>query len=150
GISIMWSFYPAALICRPCRSIATLIFLQDMLRPSALQVFALIAISSFPCFGQAGKSELFGTVQDPSSLAVKGAKVSADELATGAKFQTTSDERGEYHLLGLPAGQYSLSVEQPGFRTYQRTPVALRLADQILMNVQLEIGQPTQTVDVHD
>jgi hypothetical protein len=116
----------------------------------APQVLAMLAVSSLACFGQAGKSELFGTVQDPSSLTVKGAKVSADELATGAKFQTTSGERGEYHLLGLPAGQYSVSVEQPGFRTYNRTGVALRLADQIQLNLQLQIGQPTQTVDVHE
>ena len=106
--------------------------------------------SSLACFGQAGKSELFGTVQDPSALNVKGAKVSADELATGAKFQTTSDEHGEYHLLGLPAGQYSLSIEQPGFRTYRQTGIVLRLADQVQLNVQLQIGLPTQTVDVHE
>jgi hypothetical protein len=121
-----------------------------MCRAQALQVFTILVAASSACLGQAGKSELFGTVQDPASLTVKGAKVSADELATGAKFQTTSDEHGEYHLLGLPAGQYSLSVEQPGFRTYKQTGVVLRLADQIQLNVQLQIGQPAQTVDVHE
>ena len=45
----------------------------------------MLTASSPACFGQAGKAELFGTVQDPSSLTVKGAKVSADELATGGK-----------------------------------------------------------------
>jgi len=34
-----------------------------------------------------------------------------------ARYAATTDGRGEYHLLGLPTGQYVLTVEQPGFRT---------------------------------
>ena len=109
---------------------------------------ALIATAA-TCFGQAGRSELFGTVQDPSSLPVTGAKVSAGELATGARFKAATGERGEYHLLGLPAGQYSLTIEQPGFRTYKQTGITLRLADQTQLNVQLEVGQPSQSVEVN-
>ncbi len=115
----------------------------------ACRIFAALFVPCLACFGQAGRSELFGKVQDPSALAVTGAKVSADELATGAKFEALSDNRGDYHLLGLPPGQYSLSVEQPGFRTYIQTGVVLRLADQIQLNVSLQLGQPAQTVDVH-
>ncbi|HEX4274673.1 MAG TPA: TonB-dependent receptor [Bryobacteraceae bacterium] len=108
----------------------------------------VLLILSAPCFGQAGKSELFGTVQDPSGLAIAHAKVEAGELATGVAFRGTTDERGEYHLLGLPAGQYSLTVEQPGFRTYKQTGITLRLADMTELNVKLEVGQPAQSVDV--
>src|ERR1017187_1403973 len=114
----------------------------------AFWILATLLVSFPPCFGQAGKSELFGTVQDPSGLPIMGAKVSADELATGAQFRAATSERGEYHLLGLPVGQYSLTVEQPGFRTYKQTGITLRLADQTQLNVQLEIGQPAQSVDV--
>ena len=116
-----------------------------------LQIFCAVAIFlavTHACFGQAGKSELFGAVQDPEGLPVVGAKVAADELATGVEFRATSGERGEYHLLGLPAGQYSLSVEQPGFKTYKQTGITLRLADMTRMNIQLEVGQPAQSVDV--
>ncbi len=120
-----------------------------MSRIQVLLIFFVILMSAPACFGQAGKSELFGTVQDPSALAVKDANISADELATGARFQTTSDERGEYHLLGLPPGQYTFTVEQTGFRTYKQTGVVLRLADQIKLDVQLQLGQPAQTIDVN-
>jgi hypothetical protein len=54
------------------------------------------------CFGQAGRAELFGTVQDPSNLPVRKAKVEAKDQATMVRY---ADERGEYHLLGLPTGQ---------------------------------------------
>jgi len=115
------------------------------MRPLAILI---VLITSQACFGQAGKSELFGTVQDPSGLPIPGAKVSADELATGAQFRASASERGEYHLLGLPAGQYSLTIEQPGFKTYKQTGITLRLADQIGLDIRLEVGQPAQSVAV--
>ena len=120
-----------------------------MSRIQVLLIFFVILMSAPACFGQAGKSELLGTVQDPSALAVKDATISADELATGARFQTTSDERGEYHLLGLPPGQYTFTVEQTGFRTYKQTGIVLRIADQIQLDVQLQLGEPAQTIDVN-
>jgi hypothetical protein len=65
-----------------------------------------------------------------------------------ARFAATSDERGAYHILGLPAGHYVLIVEQPGFRTFRQSGITLRMLDQTTLNVTLEIGQPTQSIEV--
>jgi len=74
-------------------------------------------------FCQAGRAELFGHDPRPLRLPVPGARVAAQEQDTQAQFATRADERGEYHLLGLPAGPYVLSVEQPGFRTSRQSGV---------------------------
>jgi hypothetical protein len=103
---------------------------------------------SIVCFGQAGRAELFGTIQDPSGLAVYKAKVEAEDQATMAHYGANSDERGEYHILGLPAGQYTLTVEQPGFRTYKQSGITLRLGDRTAIDAKLQLGQPLQTVEV--
>lgn len=100
------------------------------------------------CFGQAGRAELFGAILDPSGLAVPKAKIEAQDQATMVHYSVTSDDRGEYHILGLPAGQYALTVEQPGFRTYRQSGVTLRLGDRTGLDVKLQIGQPSQTIDV--
>src|SRR5258708_2624576 len=99
-------------------------------------------------FGQAGRAELFGTIQDSSSLAVSKAKVDAEDQATMVRYSSISNERGEYHILGLPAGQYVLTVELPGFRMYPQSGVTLRLADRVALDVKLEVGQVSQSVDV--
>lgn len=91
---------------------------------------------------------MFGAIRDPSGLPVARAKVRAEEQATGASFGGAANERGEYHLFGLSAGQYTLVVEQPGFRTYRRLGVTLRLADRIALDVTLEVGQPSQSIEV--
>src|SRR5690349_1184146 len=98
------------------------------------------------CFGQAGRAELFGTILDPAGLPVAKAKIAAEDQATGARSAALSDERGEYHLVGLPAGRYVLTVEEVGFRVYRQTGITLRLEDRIGIDVTLEVGQPTQSV----
>src|SRR5712691_9697851 len=108
----------------------------------------VLLLTSAACFGQAGRAELFGTILDPSNLPVANAKVQAEDQATMIRYSATSDERGDYHILGLPAGQYVLTVEQPGFRMYRQSGITLRLAAQTLLDAKLEIGQPTQSVDV--
>src|SRR5215471_7653078 len=100
------------------------------------------------CFGQAGRAELFGVIQDPSNLPVPNAKAEAEDQATMVHYSALSDERGEYHILGLPAGRYVLTVQQPGFRTYRQSGITLRLADQTALDVKLEVGQPSQSVEV--
>jgi hypothetical protein len=100
------------------------------------------------CFAQAGRAELFGTVLDASGLPVAAAKVEAEDQSTVARYGAVSDERGEYHILGLPAGQYVLTVRQPGFRTYRGAGIVLRLGDRISFDVTLEVGQPAQSIEV--
>jgi len=51
-----------------CLACVTLIFLQDMRSIQALSVTAALLAVSPACFGQAGKAELFGTIQDPQAL----------------------------------------------------------------------------------
>ena len=98
--------------------------------------------------GQAGRAELFGTIQDPTALPIAKAKVAAEDQATMVRYEVATDEHGEYHILGLPPSQYVLIVEQPGFRTLRQSGITLRAGDRTALNVRLQIGQPTQTVDV--
>jgi len=115
---------------------------------SVLSAIAALAAVSLPCFAQAGKAELFGTIQDPQGLGVAKTKVTGSEPGTGAQFDVLSDERGDYHLLGLPAGEYVLAVEKPGFRPYRQEGITLRIGDQTRLDIKLEVGQTAQSVEV--
>src|ERR1043165_9818039 len=108
----------------------------------------VLMLAAARCFAQAGRAELFGTVQDPAGLSLARAKVVARHEPTAAPYATLTDTGGNYHLLGLPAGDYTLTVEQPGFHTYRRSGIVLRLAERVGIDVKLEIGAPTQSVEV--
>ncbi len=113
-----------------------------------MRLWAAFLLSAAAALAQSGKAELFGSIHDPAGLAVARARVSAEEQATHASYATLSDERGGYRLLGLPAGDYVLSVEQPGFRTYRQSGITLRLGDRTLLDIAVEVGSRTQTLDV--
>src|SRR5215471_5192094 len=107
-----------------------------------------LLVASAVCYGQAGRAELFGAVQDPAGLAVPNAKVQAEDQATMARYSGLTDERGEYHLVGLPTGEYVLRVEQPGFQSYRQSGIVLRLGNRTLLDVNLQVGQPSQSIEV--
>lgn len=114
------------------------------LLPALLAVLLVSALA----FGQAGRAELMGAVEDPSGLAVPKATVEAEDQATRARYATTTDERGEYHLLGLPAGRFVLLVTQSGFQTYRQSGINLRLGDRTAIDVRLSVGQSSQSIQV--
>ncbi len=109
---------------------------------------AVCVLSGLGAYGQAGKSELSGTVRDASELPVTNARVQAEEQDTMARFTMLSDDRGQYHLQGLPAGLYVLQVELPGFRTYRQSGIQLRMAEHAAIDVKLQVGPESQSVEV--
>lgn len=114
---------------------------------SLLLFFGLILAPAL-CFGQAGRAELLGTIYDPSRLPVAKAKIEAEDQATMVRYSAVTDERGDYHILGLPPSEYVVTVEQPGFRLHRQSGITLRLAEAATLNVTLEVGQPSQSVNV--
>jgi Carboxypeptidase regulatory-like domain len=94
------------------------------------------------------QSGLSGIVRDPAGLPVHDARIEAQDQATMARYASKSGDRGQYHILGLPASQYVLTVEQAGFRRYRQSGITLRLAGHIDLDVILELGQPSESVEV--
>src|SRR5436305_2183410 len=114
----------------------------------ALSVLVSLLAVYVSSFAQGGKAELFGVIQDPSGLGVPKAKIRCTEIATGARFEILTDERGEYHLIGLTTGRYSLTVEKPGFTPSRLENISLRIGDQTRMDVTLDVGQSSQRLEV--
>src|SRR5437016_3367717 len=114
----------------------------------AVLIMLIVRLFEMPAAAQAGRAELFGVVRDASGLPVPGASVQAEDQATMVRYSGTSDDRGEYHLVGLPASNYVVTVEQPGFRMYRQSGITLRLAERTVLDMTLQIGQTSQTVEV--
>src|SRR4051812_18306015 len=108
-----------------------------------LLVLLMLIFPAFS-FGQAGLTELLGVVRDASGLPVPNAAITAQSQATMARYPATSNDKGEYHLLGLPAGQYVITVEQAGFAVYRQSGISLRLADRAVLDVKLQVGQASE------
>jgi len=98
---------------------------------------------------QVNTATLSGMVTDPQGLAVRGAKVTATSLATGAERTATADEGGRYVIVGLVPGEYKLRVEGgANFAPYENPAVQVRVGQEAALNVKLELGTQTQVVTV--
>ena len=98
--------------------------------------------------GQVGRAELFGTARDSSGLPVAGATVEARESSTGVASKSVTNQAGEYHFSALASGQFVILVSKPGFSTLRRAGVDVRVADRIALDLQLQVGEITQTIEV--
>ena len=91
---------------------------------------------------------LAGTVLDPQGLAVQNAKLTVKNLATGAERGTTSEASGRYEIVGLPPGDYSLTVEAQGFATLTNPSITLTLGTTPEYNPQLQLKAANVNITV--
>lgn len=108
-------------------------------------IFALFGTAT--TWGQATTS-LRGTVTDSSGAAVPNAKVTLTNAATNVPRETMSNGTGAYTFASVLPGTYDLKVEANGFEAYAQTGVLLQVNLPATVNVQLQVGATTQTVEV--
>src|SRR5206468_4565029 len=59
-----------------------------------------------------------------------------------------TNETGSYSMTSLPVGPYRLEAALPGFRTYVQTGIVLTVGASPVVNLALEVGQVSETVEV--
>src|ERR1700685_3694994 len=105
--------------------------------------------ATLPLLAQKITGDISGTVQDSTGAAVKGAKVTAANAATGETRSAVTSDTGFYRILELPSGTYKVNVTAPGFKTDTReAQVAISLVTQ--SDFHLQPGQVSETVEVED
>lgn len=93
-------------------------------------------------------SQIAGTVQDSTGLAVPNAQVTVTQTDTGASRSAESGADGAYLLPNLPAGPYRLEVKKDGFSTYVQSGIVLQVNTNPTIDVTLKVGAVTEQVVV--
>src|SRR5205085_9263768 len=86
-------------------------------------------------YGQAGVGLIAGRVADPTAAVVPDAKITVTNEATGVKNETRSNGDGDYRVLQLPPGRYTLAVESQGFKKMERAGIQVQVDDRLTINV---------------
>ncbi len=94
------------------------------------------------------RATLQGTVTDPSKAAIAGAQLTLRNVDTAVERQATADNLGHYLFQFLPPGNYTLHSKASGFKTVVREGLRASLGENIRLDVELEVGQLTETVNV--
>lgn len=96
----------------------------------------------------AAAGSLSGIIKDPSGASVPHAQITLVNSALKSQFKATSDTRGFYSFPALPVGGYDLRVEAAGFRTQEKTNLAVDTDAALKIDVQLEVGRRSDIVTV--
>jgi Carboxypeptidase regulatory-like domain len=98
--------------------------------------------------GQVSRGTILGTVVDPTGNRVPKARVMVRQAGTNFDRTTSTDELGDYELVGLAVGQYTIDVEAAGFNRESRTNIDLSVQSRLRLDFTLKLGAVSDTVTV--
>lgn len=91
---------------------------------------------------------LSGTVQDPGGAAVPGAQVVLKDVKTGITKEATTGDNGTFFFPDLVSGVYEVTVTKEGFQRALVQNINVSTSHTTDVKIDLEVGQPTETVTV--
>ena len=112
-----------------------------------MAVFALLGLT-FPLLAQRTTASIAGQIRDVSGAAVPEASIVIRHVGTGIERTVSSSEDGNYVATALPAGTYAITVRRVGFQIYNVADLTLQVDQQATLNVELQVGSVTDTVNV--
>jgi hypothetical protein len=114
------------------------------------RLLIMFFVSALTCTAAWAQStaQVSGTVSDPSGAILPGVEVTVTQTGTGLTRSVVTNETGAYLAPSLPVGPYRLEAALPGFRTYVQTGIVLTVAANPVINVTLEVGVVSETVEV--
>jgi hypothetical protein len=115
--------------------------------PVLLAVFFLIA-APHQIQAQATQGSIVGSVKDATGAAVPGATVTLTNTVEGTSRTVKSNGVGDYAVLDVKAGRYSIAVDAAGFEKWSVTGVVLQVRQELRVDMALSIGSIQQEVHV--
>jgi hypothetical protein len=85
-----------------------------------LNSLSIAAIAIFSFAPALCAAQISGRVTDPQEKAVPGAVIRLTQSGAAISTQAKTDEQGHYEFTALPAGEYDVTVDAPGFITTSR------------------------------
>src|SRR6185503_8205431 len=118
--------------------------------PRALQLgtaaaFLVATLAIAGAAAQARYSTLSGTVVDQTNAFLPDTTLVLTNTASRARHQVKSDRTGRFEFVGLPSGEYTLQVSQPGFATLTES---IAIARDLARTIELQVGSLQETIRI--
>ena len=122
--------------------------------PKAVVILFLTLLAWFSTsgslFGQAVYGSIAGTVYDSSGAGVPRATVTITDLEKNITYTAATNESGNYSQAHLIIGRYRVRVESGGFKVAVQERVDLAVDTVTTVDVTLQPGDVSQTIEVTD
>jgi len=89
-----------------------------------------------------------GTVVDPTGAVIPSVKIVLQNVSTGSVMNAATNGVGVFTAPNLPAGVYIITASAQGFSTLVRKAITLTVGQELVLNLNLQIGNTSQTIEV--
>lgn len=110
-------------------------------------IFSLMLMPVF-AWAQIDRTELNGTITDPSGATVAGVTVTVTQEGTNQLRTAITDGHGQFVVSSLPIGRFSVVFSRDGFQDLRVSDLDLHSGDVRTVNAKLQVGAVTQTIGV--
>jgi hypothetical protein len=97
---------------------------------------------------QAVRGTLLGNVTDTQGAPVPGVTVTATETQTNVARTAITNQSGHYVFANMKDGLYKVETELSGFKKFSRDNIEVKVNSTVRVDVILEVGAMTETVEV--
>lgn len=105
-------------------------------------------IFSLPAFAQRNTGSIVGIVTDTTGAVVPDAAITVTDIDTGVVRNEVSTSTGNYRVVALSPGHYTVSAAAQGFSTLEHKGITLSLDQDARVDFALQPGKVGQTVTV--
>ena len=111
--------------------------------------FCMLLTTNAPALvAQTTFGSVVGNVTDPSGAPLGGSQVILTNLGTNEKRTEATNTDGLYQFVNVNPGQYSVETSKSGFKRTFRSPVTVETQSTAKIDLALQLGDVTQTVEV--
>ncbi len=118
------------------------------MRSKSIVFISLLCLLASLAWAQEFRATISGHVSDASGASVPSAKIQAINVETNETTTATTDSSGAYSIPFLRPGNYKLTATAPGFKHYDRENLTLEVSKVAGIDIVLEVGSITDTVEV--
>lgn len=115
---------------------------------SVARALTALAITSNLLNAQISTASIQGTVRDSSGAAIPAASVVLHNDGTNVETASSTNGTGEYAIVNIQPGAYTLRVSKAGFQSAQEKNIALSVNQTALYDFTLPVGSAGQTINV--
>ena len=117
-------------------------------RVSVLALALLLTANALVQAQISAEGSIRGLVRDAQGAVLPGATITAASPAVAGVRTTVSEAQGDYRLIDVPPGEYTIVAELQGFSKASRTGVLVRAGLNLSIDFTLQVGTVLETVMV--
>src|SRR5215472_9371140 len=102
----------------------------------------------FSCVASAQEATIVGTVYDPTDAVVPNVTITITNTGTGQVRTIKTNESGQFVVPTLGIGKHTVRAEATGFKASEQRDVMLQVGDRIRVDLKLEVGNASESVQV--